>query len=150
MTNVKLLHLIHENERFKKKLKVFQRFAEGLADLSVCRRLAVGCIIIPSSLTEVLAIGYNGPPARESNDTCRDIENNCGCVHSEANALIKLHTGEASDLILITTTIPCEHCAGLIINSAKIATVIYQHKYRDFNGYNRLKASNLNVLSWLE
>ena len=104
------------------KLEKFMNFTRLLASLSVCKRLSVGCVICPPDFTSVLAIGYNGPAAGLDNDSCTGIKDSCICVHAEANALIKL--GSVQSLaILITTRVPCYHCAGLIVNSKKIKEV---------------------------
>lgn len=118
--------------RRDEKLRAFVRFAVDLSDLSTCKRLKVGCVVVTPELTEVLAIGYNGPPSGTSNDSCRG-ETPCGCVHAEANALVKLKSAK-DHLILITTKSPCEHCAGLILNSRSIESLIYVDDYRDPTG----------------
>ena len=120
----------HATPRFRRKLEVFWRFAESLAGLSVCKRASVGCTIVDSRMLSVLAIGYNGPPARIENDRCRDVVGGCGCIHAESNALIKLRHVTAK-MVLLTTTFPCEHCAGLIINSSCIFGIVYGVDYRD-------------------
>lgn len=123
------------------KLHAFWRFAAGLSDLSTCRRRAVGCVVADPGLTSVLAIGYNGPPRGLPNDRCREAEGACGCIHAEANALVKLRGG--GGLALLTTTSPCEHCAGLIVNCGKVATVIYGDAYRDSSGLAVLLAAGV-------
>lgn len=110
------------------KLDVLKRFAIDLANLSHCKRLKVGCIIFPPDFSAIYSIGYNGPPSGLPNDNCYAIPGECGCVHAEANALIKL--GNVKDAIMLATTAPCIHCAGLIVNSKKIEVVWYIHEYR--------------------
>ncbi len=115
------------------KLEVFTAFAESLAKLSTCKRAAVGCVIVPADYSAVYAIGYNGQPSGEPHDAClRDLPGQCGCVHAEANALVKL--GDVRDATLISTTAPCLACAGLIINSKKIERVLYRSTYRTSAG----------------
>lgn len=129
------------------KLSAFVRFADNLASLSYCRRLKVGCLLVPADFTEVLAIGYNGPPAGLPNDGCRGAEGACGCVHGEASALVKL-TSPRSDLTLVTTVAPCEHCAGLIINSGKVRKVVYVSQYRDPAGLELLGKAMIDATQW--
>lgn len=116
--------------RVRERLKVFWGFTVGLGSLSTCKRLSVGCLIIPANLSEVLSIGYNGQPHGRPNEGCRASAGSCGCVHSEANALVKLKT-DNQNLVLLVTHSPCEHCAGLIANSRRIRAVIYGTEYRD-------------------
>lgn len=130
------------------KWRVFFDFTKSLETLSTCKRRQVGCVIVESDLTRVHAIGYNGPPAHVSNDACRIVEGNCGCIHAEANALIKLNT-ERNNLILISTSSPCEHCAGLIINNGKISRVLYRDLYRDVIGI-RLIEESIDASQWTE
>ena len=97
-------------DRLRQRLAVFWRLACDLASLSCCKRARVGCVVVPGDMTEVVAIGYNGPPAGEPNDSCRGTEGSCGCVHAEGNAVSKLRGG--AGLVMVTTTLQCEHCAG--------------------------------------
>lgn len=124
--------------RRDQKLRIFADFAKDLSSLSTCRRASVGCVIVTPTLTEVLSVGYNGPPAGVSNDSCRADIGECGCVHSESNALVKLKT-EKSSLLLICTTSPCERCAGLIVNCGRVSEVLYVDEYRDLTGVGLLR-----------
>lgn len=128
----------------RRKLDVFVRLAVDLADLSRCSRRRVGCVVVDRAMTEVLAIGYNGPASGLSNDSCRGGEGSCGCVHAEANALVKLQTRQ-SGLVLVTTCSPCEHCAGLVANCKRVSVVVYVEAYRDQAGVELLKRLGTNV-----
>src|SRR6266550_2535309 len=69
--------------------EVYMRMAEELAKRSTCARLQVGSVITSGDLTQVLGIGYNGN-ARGLPNRCDGTEpGRCGCIHSEANALVK-------------------------------------------------------------
>jgi deoxycytidylate deaminase len=69
--------------------EVFMRMAEELAKRSTCARNQVGSVITTADLTQVLGIGFNGN-ARGLPNRCDSSEpGRCGCIHSEANALIK-------------------------------------------------------------
>lgn len=131
-------------DRERSKLQAFWKFALSLGRLSRCKRKLVGCVIVTPDWAEVVSIGYNGPPTGVNNDACRTTEGSCGCVHAEANALVKLRTTE-SNLILITTLSPCELCAGLIMNSKRISRVVYHDLYRDVRGIQLLTASGISV-----
>lgn len=123
-------------------------FTESLAGLSTCKRLKVGCAVIPPDLTEVVGIGYNGPAAGEMNDACRSAEGACGCIHAEANALIKVRS--RAPLIMFTSRSPCEHCAGLILNNRSVAAVLYARPYRDPFGLKRIERAGVLAVSWEE
>ncbi len=128
------------------KMKVFADFAENLAALSNCKRATAGCIIFPRDITAVYSIGYNGPPAGLPNDGCTGVRMQCGCVHAEANALIKL--GHVTDALLLTTRAPCIHCAGLIINSRKISEVYWAQPYTNDRGLDALRSAGI-LTTWL-
>jgi len=130
--------------RYKQKLSVFMRLAEDLASLSRCGRRRVGAVIVPSDLSGVLSVGYNGPPVGEPNDSCRGGEGVCGCVHAEASAFVKLAT-ERNGLIMLTTLSPCEHCAGLLLNSGRVSAIVYGEEYRDKRGIELLERRGVDV-----
>lgn len=131
-------------DRFEQKLLVFAQFATDLADLSKCKRRKVGCVVIPSDFSEVLAIGYNGPPKGLPNEMCSAETGDCGCVHAEANAIAKLSTRDKG-LKLLCTTSPCHRCAGLIINCGRIDVVRYVTPYRDVYGIRLLELAGIKV-----
>lgn len=118
------------SDRYRLKLGKMMAFAQSLASLSCCKRLQVGCIVVPPDFSNVLSIGYNGPPSGLPNDQCSSDAGSCGCVHAEANAIVKL--GACSNAMLLCTDSPCMSCTGLIINSKKISHVVYLREYRDF------------------
>lgn len=136
--------------RLRCKLRVFSKFTEDLSNLSTCRRpnSQIGCVIIPPDMSEVMAIGYNGPAAGEDHMCCRGPEavGSCGCIHGEANALVKIKT-RRRNLIMIVSLSPCEHCAGLIINNRSISVVIYASEYRDRSGLMRLENNGIATIS---
>ena len=130
------------------KFEVFMELARGLARLSTCIRSQVGCVIVQPDLSEVLGIGYNGTPAKSPNGSCRGTPGTCGCIHAEANALVKTRSRD-SNLILITTLSPCEHCAGLIVNSGRIGKVVYDACYRAGNqAEGILSAAGVELIEW--
>jgi dCMP deaminase len=129
MANADVEHV----ERRMQKRELFMRFAEQLAVLSTCERLQVGCVIMNESMTQVLAIGYNGN-AKGLPNRCDDAfaVGGCGCIHAEMNALLKVD-GSIPNKILFSSVAPCVQCAKAIINS-NVGTVFYRRTYRDPNG----------------
>src|SRR5687768_6076870 len=89
-------------DRVREKLAAFWAFTESLAGLSRCTRLRVGCVVIRPDFSEVLAVGYNGPPRGVPNDACRGGAGACGCIHCEANALVKINNGSRGLVMLCT------------------------------------------------
>lgn len=137
---------IKPDDRLARKIKTFMTFAMDLARLSSCKRLKVGAIVVPYDLSNVISVGYNGPPAGLSNESCIDVAGGCGCIHAEANAVLKM-TGTGPRLLLCTHS-PCGQCAGLIVNSSVIRIVSYREVYRVADGVHRLHAAGIETPTW--
>lgn len=125
------------------KLDVIVGMLHLLQLRSTCKRAGVAALVVDRDFRAIHAMGYNGP-ARGEDDLCRNEAGNCGCVHAEANALIKLRTFE-SDLILVSTTAPCEMCARLIVNSKVIYKVAYLQSYRSVLGLDVLRRAKIEL-----
>jgi len=112
--------------------EVYMRMAEELAKRSTCSRLQVGTVVTDQALENVLAIGYNGNARGLPNRCDSAVPGNCGCIHSEMNALVKA-PGSMRDKVVFLTASPCVICAKLIINSG-VTHVFYRKAYRDPSG----------------
>ncbi len=136
--------------RLVSKLKVFTDLTTSLASLSTCKRPGsnLGCVVIPQDMSEVVAIGYNGPAAGEGPSCCKgqDAVGSCGCIHAEANAVAKMHTRQTG-LVMIATFSPCELCAGLVINTRRVDFFLYHSVYRDRSGLDRLDRAGITTCS---
>jgi dCMP deaminase len=123
--------------------EVFMRMAEELAKRSTCSRNQVGSVITTGDLTQVLGIGYNGN-ARGLPDACDSTEpGRCGCIHSEANALIKAGAQTPGKLMFVTFS-PCVMCAKMIVNS-NVRRVYYRTPYRDSAGVEVLRQGGVEA-----
>jgi dCMP deaminase len=109
--------------------EVYMRMAEELAKRSTCARLQVGTVITDRHLEHVVAIGYNGNARGFPNQCDGPIPGNCGCIHSEQNALVKAPGGLREKVAFITAS-PCVACAKLMIQ-ARMSHVFYRNDYRD-------------------
>ena len=67
-------------------------------------------------------------------------------IHAELNAVIK--SGRQEGATLFCTHLPCEHCAGLIVQ-AGIKRVYFKHFYRSTNGLEALTNSGIVVTRYL-
>ena len=112
--------------------EVYMRMAEELAKRSTCARLQVGTVVTDAHLQNVLAIGYNGNARGLPNKCDSTVPGQCGCIHSEVNALVKA-TGGQRDKVVFVTNSPCVMCAKLMINSG-VTHVFYRRAYRDPSG----------------
>lgn len=133
------------HDRLLQKIETFICLSERLAKLSTCKRAQVGAIVVPRDFSKILSIGYNGPAAKIENDSCENEEGACGCIHAEANSIIKLHKNDERCCRMLCTTSPCVTCAGLIINSGAISHVLYRNTYRDERGINILRKCGIQV-----
>ena len=119
--------------------EVYMRMAEELAKRSTCARLQVGTVVTDAQMENVLAIGYNGNARGLPNRCDSTVPGQCGCIHSEVNALIKA-PGAIKDKVVFVTNSPCVMCAKLIINSG-VTHVFYRHAYRDPSGVELLQSA---------
>lgn len=126
------------------KADIMMGVAKLIATRSSCVRRGVGCVITNHSMTQVFSIGYNGN-YRGGPNGCDSVEpGNCGCLHAEDNALVKLKT-EAQGLRLFTTLSPCTACVKRIINQGNITAVHFDESYRDVSPILLLRDAGLKV-----
>jgi len=95
---------------------------------SHCLRSSVGAVITDATFERLLAFGYNGNYKGGPNECDRLDVGNCGCIHAEANALVKRRYEDPG--AIFTSLTPCIACAKLIIN-AGIPRVFSLRAYRD-------------------
>lgn len=111
---------------------------------SLCKRLQVGAVITTPDMRQILSVGYNGPAMGLPHNRCREKEvGNCGCLHAEDNAIVKVD-GSIPNKIMFVTESPCEMCAQRIIQ-ANIVEVIYLGKYRTELGMEILKCCEIKI-----
>jgi dCMP deaminase len=126
--------------------EVYMRMAEELAKRSTCARTQVGSVIASADLTQVLGIGYNGNARGLPNRCDRSEPGNCGCLHSEANALIKAGAQTPGKVMFVTVS-PCVMCAKMIVNS-NVARVYYRSAYRDPAGVEVLREAGVEACQY--
>jgi dCMP deaminase len=126
--------------------EVYMRMAEDLAKRSTCVRLQVGTVITDALLENVLAIGYNGNAKGLPNRCDSAVPGQCGCIHSEMNALVKA-PGAVKDKVVFVTDSPCVMCAKLMINSG-ITHVFYRRPYRDPSGIELLVTAGVTPVRY--
>ncbi|MFZ0218079.1 MAG: deaminase [Candidatus Dormiibacterota bacterium] len=123
--------------------EVYMRMAEELGKRSTCARNQVGSVITSGDLTQVLGIGYNGNAKGLPNRCDSSQPGACGCVHSEANALIKAGAQTPGKRMFVTVS-PCVMCAKMIVNS-NVDRVYFRRAYRDQSGVDVLRAGGIEV-----
>jgi dCMP deaminase len=126
--------------------EVYMRMAEELAKRSTCSRLQVGTVVTDAKLENVVAIGYNGNARGLPNRCDSTVPGNCGCIHSEMNALVKA-PGIIKDKVVFVTDSPCVACAKLMINSG-VSHVFYRRPYRDPSGVELLGSAGVTPVHY--
>lgn len=111
-------------------LEIYLRLADSLAKRSTCKRLHVGTVITTTDFRKVLAVGYNGNASGLHNACDREEAGNCGCLHSEENAVINCDSPRHIEKIVFVTHLPCVMCAKRLINLGNVKQVYYGHEYR--------------------
>lgn len=110
--------------------EIYMRLAFTLAERSTCKRLKVGTVITSTDFRKVLAIGYNGNASGLPNACDRDEVGNCGCLHSEENAVINCDSPRSTEKFVFVTHLPCAMCAKRLINLGNVRKAYYHHDYR--------------------
>jgi dCMP deaminase len=109
---------------------IYLKLAYTLARRSTCRRLQVGTVISSTDFRKVLAVGYNGNATGLHNGCDREEPGNCGCLHSEENAVINCDAPRMVEKIVFVTHLPCVQCAKRLINLGNVKQVYYGEDYR--------------------
>src|SRR5271166_3461428 len=110
--------------------KIYMDLAFRLAERSTCSRLKVGTVITSTDFRKVLAVGYNGNATGLPNCCDRDEPGNCGCLHSEENAVINCDAPRSVEKVVFVTHLPCAQCAKRLINLGNVKKVWYGQDYR--------------------
>ena len=109
---------------------IYLQLARSLAARSTCGRLQVGTVITSTDFRKVLAVGYNGNATGLPNQCDRDEAGNCGCLHSEENAVINCDSSRHVEKLVFLTHLPCVACAKRLINLGSVRHVFYGEDYR--------------------
>lgn len=109
---------------------IYMALAHALAERSTCQRLNVGTVITSTDYRKVLAVGYNGNATGLPNTCDRDEPGNCGCLHSEENAVINCDSPRSVEKHVFVTHLPCRACAKRLINLGGVKKVYYANDYR--------------------
>lgn len=124
---------------------IYLKLAQLLAERSTCKRLRVGTVITSTDYRKVLAVGYNGNATGLPNSCDRDEAGNCGCLHSEENAVINCDAPRAVEKIVFVTHLPCVACAKRLINVGNVKAVYYAEDYRVRDSLALLKSVGIDV-----
>lgn len=126
--------------------QIYMRLAHALSERSTCRRLKVGTVITSTDFRKVLAVGYNGNASGLDNTCDRDEPGNCGCLHSEENAVINCDSPRYVEKIAFVTHLPCVACAKRLINMGNVKAVYYHQDYRLRDSLELLQRVGIEVM----
>ena len=120
-----------ENQNIRPSFeKIYLDLALKLAERSTCHRLKVGTVITTTDFRKVLAVGYNGNATGLHNGCDRTEPGNCGCLHSEENAVINCDAPRLIEKVVFVTHLPCVQCAKRLINLGNVKKIYYGNDYR--------------------
>ncbi len=124
---------------------IYLQLAKILAERSTCHRLSVGTVITTLDYRKVLAVGYNGNATGLHNGCDRAEPGNCGCLHSEENAVINCDAPRHTEKVVFVTHLPCVQCAKRLINLGNVKSVFYGEDYRIKDSIEILKSVGIEV-----
>lgn len=123
--------------------EIYMELAFILAARSTCLRLQVGTVITSTDFRKVLAVGYNGNATGLPNRCDRDEVGNCGCLHSEENAVINCDSPRATEKVAFVTHFPCVACCKRLINLGNVTKVYYALEYRSMQASELFAATGI-------
>ena len=126
--------------------EVYMHFAESISQRSTCKRLRVGTVITTTDFRKVLAVGYNGNASGLPDRCDRDEPGNCGCLHSEENAVINCDSPRGIEKFVFVTHLPCAACAKRLINLGNVRKVYYARDYRLRDSLELLALAKIEVV----
>ncbi len=130
--------------------KIYLDLAFTLAARSTCHRLQVGTVITSTDFRKVLAVGYNGNATGLRNGCDREEPGNCGCLHSEENAVINCDAPRSMEKIVFVTHLPCVQCAKRLINLGNVKAIYYGQDYRIRDSVELLRSVGIQVEQFSE
>jgi dCMP deaminase len=92
-----------------------------------------------------LAVGYNGNATGLPNTCDRDEAGNCGCLHSEENAVINCDAPRFIEKVVFVTHLPCVACAKRLINLGNVKKIFYGQDYRVRDSVELLRSVGIEV-----
>lgn len=125
--------------------EIYLQLASTLAGRSTCKRLKVGTVITSTDYRKVLAVGYNGNATGLPNCCDRDEPGNCGCLHSEENAVINCDAPRFIEKYVFVTHLPCVQCAKRLINLGNVKAIFYGQDYRIRDSVELLRSVGIRV-----
>ncbi len=99
------------------------------ATRSADSKVQVGACLLDHA-NRVVGVGYNGRAAGEPNERESLEQGMSGFIHAETNALLAANWNGEGHTLYVTHE-PCATCARLIVNSRRVARVVYEQPYTE-------------------
>jgi dCMP deaminase len=130
--------------------EIYLNLAQILSKRSTCKRLQVGTVITSTDYRKVLSLGYNGNATGLANTCDRDEPGNCGCLHSEENAVINCDSPRSVKKVVFVTHLPCSMCSKRLINLGNVLKVVYLNDYRKRDSIEIFRTAGIDVFQMKE
>ncbi len=132
---------------------IMMNMALLVAQRSTCQRstAGVGTVISSTDFRKVLSMGYNGNASGLPNGCDRtgpEAVGNCGCIHSEANAVINCDVPRSVEKLVFVTMLPCVMCSKYLINMGGVQHVYYLKDYRIRDSLRLLRLRGIRVTQY--
>ena len=101
--------------------------AQLWATRSADAKVQVGACLLDHR-NRVVGVGYNGRAAGEPNERESLEQGQSGFIHAEVNALVAANWNGDQHTLYVTHE-PCATCARLIVNSHRVARVVFATTY---------------------
>lgn len=133
---------------------IMMNMALLVAQRSTCQRSTsgVGTVISSTDFRKVLSMGYNGNASGLPNACDRtgpEAVGNCGCLHSEENAIINCDVPRSVEKLVFVTMLPCVMCAKRLINLGGVQHVYYLKEYRIRDSLRLLRQRDIRVTQYI-
>ena len=125
--------------------QIYLDLAWTLSKRSTCSRLNVGTVVTSTDFRKVLAIGYNGNASGLPNKCDREEPGNCGCLHSEENAVINCDSPRYVPKYVFVTHLPCVACAKRLINLGEVKKIFYGEDYRYRDSIDLFRSVSISI-----
>lgn len=122
--------------------------AISLSGRSTCGRKKVGCVIASEDYSNIFGIGYNGSAKGMKNGCDSQTPGDCGCLHAEDNALLKVNEGSYIPKVAFVSLAPCKYCAKRFINKGGFKKIFYFENYRKADGIKLLDEAGITTLNF--
>lgn len=129
--------------------EICMRIAFDISRRSTCKRRQVGCVITDPDYYSIYSWGYNGSAKGLKNECDRpDESGNCGCLHSEDNAMINYIGPRMDPKHVFVSLMPCEACCKRIINLQNVKKVFYGQPHKGNKGLALLRAAGIEPIEF--